>query len=157
MIAWKPSVSSPLTICVALIVAGFMLPAGLCAQAAPSAHQHAEVRRVTSRALPRMNGDHLKMRIVEVDYAPGESSAPHSHPCPVTVYVLSGAVRMQVKGGPLGVYKAGETFYEAPNGIHQVSANASQTKPAKFLAIFVCDHETPLTVPVPKSKTEEGR
>ncbi|MEO6965171.1 MAG: cupin domain-containing protein, partial [Acidobacteriaceae bacterium] len=110
---------------------------------------------VTSRALPQMNGDHLKMKIVEVDYAPGASSSPHSHPCPVTVYVLSGAVRMQVKGGPLGVYKTGETFYEAPNGIHQVSANASQTEPARFLAIFVCDHETPLTVPVPASKAGE--
>lgn len=157
MIAWKPSVSSPLTICMVLIVAGLMLAVELSAQPGPSARQHAEVRRVTTRALPRMNGDHLKMRIVEVDYAPGASSPPHSHPCPVTVYVLSGAVRMQVKGGPLGVYKAGETFYEAPNGIHQVSANASQTKPAKFLAIFVCDHETPLTVPVPKPKTGEDR
>jgi len=27
-------------------------------------------------------------------------------------------------------------------------ANASQIEPAKLLAIFVCDHATPLTIPV---------
>jgi hypothetical protein len=36
-----------------------------------------------------------------------------------------------------------------PNGVHAVSANASATKPARFLAYFTCDHETPLTVPAP--------
>jgi hypothetical protein len=29
-----------------------------------------------------------------------------------------------------------------------VSANASDGEPARFLAYFVCDHRTPLTVPV---------
>lgn len=114
-----------------------------------SHHQDATVHHVFSHKLPPMNGNRLTTQIVEVTYAPGEFSAPHSHPCPVVVYVLSGAVRMQVKGQPEGVYRAGQTFFEEPNGIHEVSANASKTEPAKFLAYFVCDHETPLTVPVP--------
>ena len=33
---------------------------------------------------------------------------------------------MQVKGEPEALYKAGQSFYEAPNGIHAVSANAQQ-------------------------------
>lgn len=93
------------------------------------------------------------MKIVEVTYGPGEFSPPHSHPCPVIGYVLAGSVRMQVKGEREAIYKVGDSFYEAPNGVHLVSANASQTKPAKFLAYFVCDHETPLSLPVPASKT----
>ena len=36
--------------------------------------------------------------------------------------------------------------YEAPNGVHEVSANASHTMPAKFVAYFVCDREMPLSV-----------
>ncbi len=88
--------------------------------------------------------------MVEVTYAPGESSPPHSHPCPVIAYVLEGAVRSKVKGGNEAVYKAGESFYEAPNGIHQISANASSSQPAKFLAYFLCDRDTPLSVPPPK-------
>jgi len=96
--------------------------------------------------MPRLNGDNLKVTIIEVTYGPGESSKAHTHPCPVIGYVLEGSLRMKVKDEPEAIYKAGETFYEAPSGIHQTSANASQTKPAKFIAYFVCDHETPLSV-----------
>ena len=53
---------------------------------------------------------------------------PTRHPCPVIGYVLHGAVRMQVKGGPEALYQAGDSFYEAPNGIHLVSKNASATR-----------------------------
>jgi len=86
-----------------------------------------------------LNGEQLSVTVVEVNYGPGESSTPHSHPCPVIGYVLEGALRTQVKGEPLAIYKAGETFYEAPNGVHLVSANASDKERARLLAYFVCD------------------
>jgi quercetin dioxygenase-like cupin family protein len=105
---------------------------------------------VTSRALPTMDGAHLKATVVEVIYGPGESSPPHSHPCPVIGYVLEGALRTKTSGEPEAVYKAGESFYEAPHGTHEISANASSKDPAKFLAYFVCDGDTPLTVPPPR-------
>lgn len=108
-------------------------------------------RTVTTRSLPGMDGTHLKATIVEVTYAPGEFSPPHSHPCPVIGYVLEGAVRMKTKGQSEAIYKAGESFYEAPNGTHEISANASSTKPAKFLAYFICDQDTPLSVAPPKN------
>ena len=45
-------------------------------------------------------------------------------------------------------YKAGESFSELPGDRHNVSANASKTKPAKLLAVFVVDaNETELTIP----------
>ncbi len=34
-------------------------------------------------------------------------------------------------------YKAGQSFSELPGDRHVVSANASKTKPAKLLAVFV--------------------
>ena len=108
----------------------------------------ARTRVVTAQELPRMDGGHLKVTLVEVRYGPGEYSHPHSHPCPVIGYVIEGVVRTQVKGQPEATYKAGESFYEPPNGVHQVSANASDQEPAKFLAYFVCDHEAPLSSPV---------
>ena len=100
-----------------------------------------------SHALPQLDGSHLRATVVEVNYAPGEADKPHSHPCTVIGYVAEGAIRFQVKGGPESVYRAGESFYEAPNGVHQVSANASDKQPAKLIAFFICDHETKLTVP----------
>ena len=63
-------------------------------------------------------------------------------------YVLEGAVRMQVKGQEEKVYRPGDTFVESPGDVHAVSANVSQDQPARFLAFFLCDRETPLTVPV---------
>jgi len=100
-----------------------------------------------SHSLPTMDGTHLRAILVEVNYAPGEKDKPHSHPCPVIGYVAQGSIRFQVRGGAETVYKTGESFYEPPNGVHQVSANASDTEPARLIAYFTCDHETPLTVP----------
>jgi quercetin dioxygenase-like cupin family protein len=110
-----------------------------------------------SHALPELDGQHLKATIVEVTYGPGESSTPHSHPCAVIGTMLEGALRTQVKGEPERIYKAGESFYEAPNGLHQVSANASQQERAKFIAYFVCEREGPLSVDAPGPKTLGGK
>jgi quercetin dioxygenase-like cupin family protein len=109
----------------------------------------AQVRTVISHPLPQLDGSHLTVEVVEVGYAPGGSSPSHSHPCPVIAVVVQGAIRTQVKGEPEAVYHAGQSFYEAPKGVHLISANADKTKPAKLLAYFVCDHETPDTVAVP--------
>lgn len=111
---------------------------------------------VLRRALPGLNGEHLQVSVVEVRYGPGESSPQHSHPCPVVGYVVEGAYRTQVKGEAEIIYKAGESFYEAPNGVHLVSANASSKEPVRFIAYFICDHDTPLSVPAPDSKTKGG-
>ena len=110
-----------------------------------------------AHALPELNGNRLQASIVEVHYGPGESSSPHSHPCAVISYVLEGTIRTQVKGEAQAIYKPGESFYEAPGGVHLVSANASSTEPATFLAYFVCDHDTPLSVDVPEIKKPGGK
>ncbi len=107
-------------------------------------------RIALSHVLPKLDGDHLKATVVEVNYGLGESSPPHSHSCAVISYVIEGTLRTQVKGEPEAIYKAGESFYEAPNGVHAISANASQTKPAKFIAYLVCDHDEPLSTDLPK-------
>jgi quercetin dioxygenase-like cupin family protein len=117
----------------------------------------AEARDVFAHALPVLDGSHLTAHVVEVTYGPGESSAPHSHPCAVVGYVIEGAVRMQVKGEPEATYKAGQSFYEAPNGVHAVSANASKTERARFVAVLTCDHETALTVAAPDGKVEKSK
>ena len=45
-------------------------------------------------------------------------------------------------------HKAGESWFELPGDRHAVSANASETQPAKLLAVLVVDtNETELTIP----------
>jgi hypothetical protein len=61
---------------------------------------------------------------------------------------LEGVIRGQANNGPLTTYEAGQSFSELPGQRHNVSANASETKPAKLLAVFVLDEkETELTIP----------
>lgn len=49
-----------------------------------------QARIVLSQSLPGLDGDHLKAVLVEVNYGPGETSLPHSHPCAVIGYVVEG-------------------------------------------------------------------
>jgi quercetin dioxygenase-like cupin family protein len=127
-----------------------MLAAWAAAQASQDKTERARI--TLSHALPPLDGRHLEVTVVEVTYGPGESSPPHSHPCAVTGYVVEGALRTQVRGEPEAIYRVGESFYEAPNGVHLLSANAGREQATKFIAYFVCDQHTPLSVAVPENK-----
>ncbi|MEO8635683.1 MAG: cupin domain-containing protein [Gemmatimonadales bacterium] len=111
---------------------------------------------VASQALSPLDGDHLKVTLVEVTYAPAEGSPAHRHPCAVVGYVIEGTLRTQVSGEREAVYAAGESFYEAPNSAHLVSANASKKVPVRFLAWFTCDQEGSLSVPVEAGQAPGG-
>ena len=61
---------------------------------------------------------------------------------------LEGAIRSHVNDEPVTTYEAGQRWSELPGDRHRVSANASETQPAKLLAGFVVDtHETELMIP----------
>ena len=112
------------------------------------------VRVVREQSLPQLQSDHLKATLLQVIYPPGGSSKPHTHPCPVVGYVVEGAVRMQSGNEPEHVYRGGDTFYEPPNAVHIISANASKKRRAVFLAYFVCDHEAGLSQPLSRREQE---
>ncbi|MGO7164886.1 cupin domain-containing protein, partial [Rhizobium johnstonii] len=90
---------------------------------------------------------------VLVEYGPGGFSEGHTNPDTAFIYatVLEGAIRSQVNDGPVKVYHAGESFSEMPGDRHGVSANDSETKPARLLAVFVVDtNQKELTYPLKK-------
>jgi quercetin dioxygenase-like cupin family protein len=149
------SASLALMILCGAVAGSHLVVARAAAQTAQKKNERA--RLAFSHELPRLNGDKLSVSVVEVNYAPGESSIPHSHPCPVIGYVLEGTLRTQVKGEPETIYKAGDSFYEAPNGVHLVSANPSDTTSTKLLAYFVCDHDAPLSIVVPGAEGAGGQ
>ncbi|PSS57783.1 cupin domain-containing protein [Pseudomonas sp. BBP2017] len=133
----------------------FLLTAAFCALTVSSASAAdpapGKVTVVFDRPLPNVPGK--SMRGVLVEYAPGASSPSHTHPKSAFIYatVLEGAVRSQVNDGPEKVYKAGENFVEEPGSYHAVSANASDTQPARLLAVFVLDStEKELVTPTKK-------
>lgn len=105
------------------------------------------VREAFRKVLPAMGRNNLRLTLVAVNYPPAGASAPHTHPCPVVGYVTLGAVRIQVRGEAIRIYKTGETFYEPPNAVHEVSENASTSSPAAFVAYFLCGTDAPLSSP----------
>jgi quercetin dioxygenase-like cupin family protein len=111
--------------------------------------KNAKVTLVYQHELPNVPGKSIKGVLVE--YGPGGYSPGHTHPKSAFIYatVLEGAIRSQVNDGPVTTYKAGESWSEVPGDRHSVSANASKTKPAKLLAVFVLDtNETELVIPL---------
>jgi quercetin dioxygenase-like cupin family protein len=124
------------------------LPSGSALAEAPRS-KNVKVTLAYQHELPNCPGKSIKSVLVE--YGPGGYSHAHTHPASAFIYatVLEGAIRSQVNEGPMTTYTAGHSFSELPGDIHRVSANASETEPAKLLAVFVVDtNETNLTTPL---------
>jgi quercetin dioxygenase-like cupin family protein len=101
------------------------------------------------QAIPNIPGKSLV--VVEVDYPPGVASPPHRHAKSAFIYayVISGEIESKVNNGETRIYKAGESWSEPPNASHTISRNASKTKPARLLAVFVADSDDKaLTTPI---------
>ena len=108
----------------------------------------ATVTLVYEHAIPGMPGKSIKGVLVE--YGPGGSSPSHTHAKSAIIYatVIEGAVVSKVNHGDARTYRAGENWTELPGDHHGISANASETQPAKILAVFVVDtDDRALTVP----------
>jgi quercetin dioxygenase-like cupin family protein len=139
------------------VVAAFCT-AGLVwhASAFPGAHAREleTVKVVFQRAISNIPGKNLVAVVVQ--YPPGGKSVPHHHAKSAFIYarVLTGAIRSAVGSEPEKVYQAGENFHEDPGADHRVSENASATRPASLLAVFVVDKDDqPLTMPDSNSGT----
>ncbi len=101
--------------------------------------------------IPNVPGKRLVAHVV--DYLPGGGSAPHRHARSAFIYayVISGEIRSQVDSEPARVYRAGEAWFERPGAYHRVSANASDTKPARLLAVLIVDAaDKQLVIPDPQ-------
>ena len=107
---------------------------------------HAVVKELTTHDLPDVPGK--EVLVISVDYPPGAVDPVHRHDAHAFVYVLEGRIVMAVKGGKEVTLGPGQTFYEAPNDIHTVGRNASNTKPAKFTVVFIKKQGAPLLTPV---------
>src|SRR6266542_6843106 len=100
--------------------------------------------------LPNVSLDDWEVTVSHVDYAPGRVGAAHHHAGFVLAYVLEGAVITKISGqGEERTYTTGQMFYEQPGATHEVSKNASQTQPAKLLAMIFAKKGSTLTTPGP--------
>ena len=98
--------------------------------------QAAKTCTVFKQQLPSVSLDHWNLTVVEVDYPAGGFSHSHCYPGFVVGYILEGEVRFKLKGQPERTYRTGQVFYEPPDSVHPVSANASMAKRARVLALI---------------------
>jgi quercetin dioxygenase-like cupin family protein len=127
------------------LLACWLTGASSAANQAVSAKDSAKVQPLLTQDLPDIPGKEVVL--LTVSYLPGGASLPHRHDADVFVYVLEGSVVMQVDGQPAVTLGPGQTFHESPADIHRQSANASATKPAKFVVFMIKDKGKPATRP----------
>jgi quercetin dioxygenase-like cupin family protein len=87
---------------------------------------------------------------VRIDFKPGDTTGWHSHPGPVLVQVVSGAVTLQHAdhGRCLSdVIGAGHGFFETPGAVHDAENRGSS--PAILYATFVLPRNAGPEVPAP--------
>ena len=98
--------------------------------------------------LPNVSLEGWEVTVSHVDYPPGRVGAVHHHAGFVLAYVLEGSVVAKISGqGDEQTYTVGQMFYEQPGATHEVSKNASQTVPAKLLAMIFAKKGATLTTP----------
>jgi quercetin dioxygenase-like cupin family protein len=126
-------------------------------QAAPATPPATPRPPVFKHDLPNVTMDDWEVTVSYVDYAPGRVGAAHHHAGFVLAYVLEGAVIAKISGqGEERTYTTGQMFYEQPGATHEVSKNASQTQPAKLLAMICAKKGSTLTTQGPAGQGRGG-
>jgi quercetin dioxygenase-like cupin family protein len=102
---------------------------------------------VFERDLPNVTLDGWQVNVSTITLPPGSVGNAHRHPGFVLVYVLEGEVVTKISDQQQTTYSAGQMFYEQPGSTHEVSRNASATRPAKILAMIFAKKGLPLVTP----------
>lgn len=126
------------------------------AQTSPAAPPATPRPPVFKHDLPNVTLDGWEVTVSHVDYPAGRVGGPHRHAGFVLAYVLEGTVVTKISDqGDEKTYTVGQMFYEPPGATHEVSKNASQTQPARLLAMIFAPKGATLTTPVAGRGGEE--
>lgn len=92
------------------------------------------------------NAKGLEVNVVEHDFAPGQTSGWHIHHGYEIAYVLSGALNVQIAGGPIRHVVKGETFEVERDVPHRATNDGSEQ--AALLITYLKDKKGPWKIPV---------
>ena len=123
----------------------FLLP--LVASDASGQPSQSTLTAIFKHDLPNLTMEGWEVNVNWVDYPPGRVGTPHRHPGFTLAYVLQGSVIAKITGQEERTFKTGEMFMEPPGSVHEVSRNASQTEPARLLALNFAKKGLPPTTP----------
>jgi quercetin dioxygenase-like cupin family protein len=87
-------------------------------------------------------GDMQKIRVMVANFMPGDRTVFHTHPFPVTVYVLQGEFTLEMDGRKPMLVKAGQALVEPPH-MRMTGFNRSRTEALRAVIFYVSDPEAP--------------
>lgn len=136
-----------------LLIAATGLSVALVAASAPKAQQAAPPAAtqaapgVKRTILQKMDvpGTDTEIITAIVEVAPSFTAGRHTHPGPVTGYVMEGDFYMTFDGQPEKALKVGESLVVPDGMIHN---EGTKDKPAKLMAVYVVKKGSPLATPV---------
>ena len=112
------------------------------------AQQQQPIKRTDLLKTPLSDMDGKEMQVWVGELPPGAATVPHFHPTPRFVYVLEGAVVLELDGKSPQTYSAGQAYVEMPGDRH-ILRNASATEPAKALGFQYVGKDQPLQINAP--------
>ena len=92
-------------------------------------------------------GEKQEVRVLTVNFRPGERTLFHTHRFPVTVYILEGAFRLELEGHEPITVRAGEAKMMPPNA-KMTGYNNSSTDPLRLVVFYVSDPGMPFLDPI---------
>ena len=87
-------------------------------------------------------GDKQEIRVLTASINPGDRTVFHTHPFPVTIYILDGSFTLEMEGCPSLTIKAGEAMVE-PTDVKMTGFNHSATEPMRAVIFYVSDRDMP--------------
>ncbi|MFQ6017515.1 MAG: cupin domain-containing protein [Kiloniellaceae bacterium] len=125
------------------IAVGMAASQGLRAQERQEQVPKEKITPLLKTTLAGMEGK--EVNIVHISAPPGFATPKHFHPGHVFVYVLEGAVTLEMEGDAPLKLGPGDIFHESP-GRAMVGKNLSSTHGAELVVFQIGDEGKPLTV-----------
>ena len=98
---------------------------------------------------PLAGMDGKEVTVLQIDVPGGFETPRHLHPGHMFMYVLEGAVELDVEGQPPAQLAPGQVAYELPN-LPMIGRNMSASDPARLLIFAVSDAGAPIEIPAPE-------
>lgn len=102
--------------------------------------------------LPRPIPANPEVVMQELTLPPGFEGGPHRHNAWLYIYVVDGAVDMQLAGEKVTRVAAGEVFVETPGDVHLMMKNSSDTEQVRFVVFFIKEEGAPLVLPANRDR-----
>ena len=133
----------PNSIGIALALAALVVPLASMAQEKGPAKPPPPLLKEIVEGMPK--GEKQEVQVIVATLKPGEATPFHTHPYPVTVYILEGTFTLEIEGRAPITAKAGQAILEPPQ-VKMTGYNRG-TEPMRVVIFYVSDPDTPFLEP----------